>query len=191
MKQVEKVKSLLKTAYNTEEIVRETAKKAVATLLILVAISLTVILGTTQPAKADEGQQSFVIPKISTQTLWKNTRGSYLIVENITDGKISGGYVSCAKGFTCQGIKVPVTGWVDQDVDWVEQARISFTANFAKSGSPPCANSVTGWTGYNLGENIFTLWHLATKGYEMSDTLLAGEDYFTKQRDYNPNPQCL
>lgn len=105
------------------------------------------------------------------QSLWKNTKGSLLLITKVDAASKSfrGTFVNYAKGYSCEGIPVNVTGSFDGD-------SVSMVGSFA-----PCAQTMTIWQGTVSGSTLNITFDLryVDKGYKFQE--VRGSDVFTKQ----------
>ncbi len=112
---------------------------------------------------------------IQAQSAWTNQSGSTLYIDSIDgDGLLTGSYINRAKGYACQNISYPVTGWVYQSPQGLS---ITFTTIW-QSSTESC-NSITAWTGFFSAGQIQTLWQLVSNGSSSTSQILQGSDTFS------------
>ena len=111
------------------------------------------------------------VEKIQSLSAWTNQSGSTLYIDNIGgNGQLTGTYINRAKGYGCQNIAYPVTGWV-------YGTAITFTTTW-QSTTESC-NSITAWTGFLYQGQIQTLWQLVINGSSSTKQIVQGTDTFT------------
>ena len=105
------------------------------------------------------------------QSLWKNSKGSLLLVTKVdAAGKsFRGTFVNYAKGYSCEGVPIAVSGSFDGD-------SVSMVGSFA-----PCAQTITIWQGTVSGSTLNITFDLryVDKQYKFQET--KGADTFTRQ----------
>ena len=105
------------------------------------------------------------------QSLWKNTKGSLLLITKVDEAGKSfrGTFVNYAKGYSCEGVPIAVSGTFDGD-------RVSMVGSFA-----PCAQTMTIWRGTVSGSTLNISFDLryVDKEYRFQET--KGSDVFTRQ----------
>lgn len=108
---------------------------------------------------------------LAEQSLWKNTKGSLLLITKVdAAGKtFRGTFVNYAKGYSCEGVPIAVSGKFDDD-------KVSMVGSFA-----PCAQTMTIWQGTVSGSTLSITFDLryVDKEYRFQET--KGSDTFTRQ----------
>lgn len=108
---------------------------------------------------------------LAEQSLWKNTKGSLLLIAKVdaTSKSFRGTFVNYAKGYSCEGVPIAVSGNFDGD-------SISMVGSFA-----PCAQTMTIWQGTVSGPTLNITFDLryVDKAYKFQET--RGSDVFTRQ----------
>ena len=108
---------------------------------------------------------------LTEQSLWKNTKGSLLLITKVDEASKSfrGTFINYAKGYSCEGVPVSVSGSVDGD-------NVSMVGSFA-----PCAQTITIWQGTLNGPTLNITFDLryVDKAYKFQET--KGSDVFTRQ----------
>ena len=114
------------------------------------------------------GAQAQGLPE---QSLWKNTKGSLLLITKVDEASKSfrGTFVNYAKGYSCEGVPIAVSGSFDGD-------SVSMVGSFA-----PCAQTMTIWRGTVSGSTLSITFDLryVDKEYKFQET--KGADVFTRQ----------
>jgi hypothetical protein len=105
------------------------------------------------------------------QSLWKNTKGSLLLVTKVDTEKnsFSGTFVNYAAGYACRGVPVGITGTVSGDT-------VSMVANFE-----PCAATITIFKGTLSGSSLSITFDLRYVDKNHTFQQAQGSDVFTKQ----------
>jgi Avidin family. len=108
---------------------------------------------------------------LAEQSLWKNTKGSLLLITKVDEAGKSfrGTFVNYAKGYSCEGVPIAVSGSLDGD-------RVSMVGSFA-----PCAQTMTIWQGTVSDSTLNITFDLryVDKAYKFQET--KGSDVFTRQ----------
>jgi len=108
--------------------------------------------------------------KVLSMSAWTNQSGSILYINSVaSNGQLTGTYINRAKGYGCQNIPYPVTGWV-------YGTAITFTTIW-RSAKESC-NSITAWTGFYYQGQIHTLWQLVVNGSSSIGQIVQGTDTF-------------
>lgn len=111
------------------------------------------------------------VKNVQSLSSWTNQSGSTLYINNIgSNGLLTGTYINRARGYGCQNIAYPVTGWV-------YGTAITFTTIW--QGAESC-NSITAWTGFLYNGQIKTKWQLTINGSSSTKQILQGADTFTR-----------
>ena len=112
------------------------------------------------------------VNKINSNTNWVNQAGSSLQIGEIEEnGLFKGTYINRAKGYSCQNIPYPVTGWVNGTA-------LTFTVKW-QHPEESCG-SLTAWTGFLSGGKITTEWQLVKDQTTEVGQLFKGTAIFTK-----------
>jgi hypothetical protein len=111
---------------------------------------------------------------IEAGTIWRNDRGSTLVIRSIdADGRLAGDYVNAAPGFPCQGTPFPVIGWLAGE-------KIVFSVRW-KNASEDCG-SLTTWAGFIADGVLVTEWSLVrTDPQSGKGMVLHGASRFTRE----------
>ena len=105
------------------------------------------------------------------QSLWKNTKGSLLLVTKVDAEKntFSGTFVNYATGYACNGVPVRITGSVNGN-------DVVMVANFE-----PCAATITIFKGTLSGSSLNITFDLRYVDKNHTFQQVQGSDVFTKQ----------
>ncbi len=105
---------------------------------------------------------------------WDNQAGSTLHIESINDkGLMKGTYTNRAKGYGCQNIPYPMTGWLNGTA-------ITFTVKW-QHPQESCG-SLTAWTGFIKEGQIITMWQIVNDATEAKESVFKGEAIFNKNQ---------
>lgn len=105
------------------------------------------------------------------QSLWKNTKGSLLLVTKVDTEKnaFSGTFVNYAAGYACNGVPVRIAGTISGN-------DVSMVANFE-----PCAATITIFKGTLSGSSLNITFDLRYVDKNHTFQQAQGSDVFTKQ----------